>query len=155
MSERRSRILIVDDDSKVLRAVERVLERKYEVRSTSVSTEAPDLAAEFLPDVAICDIQMPGLDGFELLDRLRESRPDLDVILMTGSLTDQDRHLIRALKQRAYYFILKPFEREVLLTLLERCLETRRLRLAESDHLDRIEREMSKERRAKDWSRRP
>ncbi|MHC4991662.1 MAG: PP2C family protein-serine/threonine phosphatase, partial [Planctomycetota bacterium] len=76
-------------------------------------------------------------------EQLRHASPGLDVILMTGSLTDQDTHLVRALRERAFYFILKPFEREVLLALVDRCLETRRLRNAEQQNLRRIERELA------------
>ena len=65
-TDERPRILVVDDDRGIVRAVDRVLSRSYEVRCTSRSPDAPRIAAEFQPDVAICDIQMPQMDGFEL-----------------------------------------------------------------------------------------
>jgi serine phosphatase RsbU (regulator of sigma subunit) len=143
MSPDPARILVVDDDPGVLRAVQRVLGPRYDVRATLRSTEAAPLAREFWPDLAICDVRMPGLDGFELLDLLRDARPGLDVILMTGSLTGQDAHLVRALRERVYYFILKPFERDVLLALVDRCLESRRLREQERRHMARVEHELA------------
>ncbi|MHC4947175.1 MAG: PP2C family protein-serine/threonine phosphatase [Planctomycetota bacterium] len=138
----RARILVVDDDRGILRAVERVLAADHDVTAIDRPTEAAERAAAWRPDLAICDVRMPELDGFELLDHLRAACPGIDVILMTGSLTGQDAHLVRALRERVYYFILKPFERDVLLTLVDRCLEARRLRAAERRHLERIEDEL-------------
>ncbi|MHC4992763.1 MAG: response regulator, partial [Planctomycetota bacterium] len=54
-----SRILVVDDDPGVLRAVDRVLASDHDVRSTTRPTEASEIAVEFQPDLAICDIRMP------------------------------------------------------------------------------------------------
>lgn len=101
------------------------------------------LAPAFRPDLVICDIRMPGMDGFEVVEKIRAARPGVDVIFMTGSHTDPDAQLVRSIKDRAFYFIQKPFDRQVLMTLVERCLELRRLREAESMHLRRIEQELA------------
>jgi sigma-B regulation protein RsbU (phosphoserine phosphatase) len=123
-----ARILAVDDDPGVLHALKRILAGQYELASASSPTEALVLAAGFGPDLALLDIRMPAMDGFELMQRLRAEQPDLDIIFVTGSMTDPDAHLIRAIQQGAFYFIQKPFDRQVLQTLIERCLELRRLR---------------------------
>ena len=68
---------------------------------------------------------MPDLDGFELMAQLKARFPAIDVILMTGSVDDLDEKLIRAIRSPAFYFIQKPFDREVLRTLVERCVELR------------------------------
>src|SRR5207249_3665801 len=86
---------------------------------------------EFHPELAIVDIRMPDLDGFELMARLKARFPALDVILMTGSVDDLDEKLVRAIRSPAFYFIQKPFDREVLKTLVERCVE---LRWRREDH---------------------
>jgi len=65
---------------------------------------------------------------------------------MTGSLEDQDEKLIRAIRERAYYFIQKPFDREVLKTLVERCLELRWYREENRPHLQRMESELTEAR---------
>jgi len=65
---------------------------------------------------------------------------------MTGSLEDQDEKLIRAIRERAYYFIQKPFDREVLKTLVERCLELRWYREENRRHLQRMESELTEAR---------
>jgi serine phosphatase RsbU (regulator of sigma subunit) len=99
-----------------------------------------------MPDLAILDIRMPEMDGFELMDRLKRIRPDLDVILMTGSLDELDKKLIRAIRQEAFYFIQKPFDREVLQTLVGRCLKLRRLAAENRLHLERVEGQLAEAR---------
>jgi sigma-B regulation protein RsbU (phosphoserine phosphatase) len=123
----RRRILVVDDEPGVLRAVCRILQSSYEVLGVATAEEALARFVEFHPDLAILDIRMPGMDGFALMARLKTDRPDLDVILMTGSADESDEKLLRAIQERAFYFIQKPFDREVLRTLVERCLDQRRL----------------------------
>lgn len=140
---RQARVLIVDDEPGVLRAAERVLESRHAVATASSPAEALAAAASFRPDLVICDVRMPGQDGFEVVARIRAVRPGVDVIFMTGSHTDPDAQLVRSIKDRAFYFIQKPFDRQVLMTLVERCLELRRLRDAETMHLRRIEQELA------------
>lgn len=133
------RILVVDDDPGMLRAVKRILDERHETVCTSSPEEAPSLLRSHRPDLAILDIRMPELDGFELMARLKQVRPDLDVILMTGSADEADEKLLRSIRERAFYFIRKPFDREVLSTLVERCLELRRLTTENRQHLARLE----------------
>ena len=125
------RILVVDDEPGMIRAVERVLSGEHQVVCTRRSREALSLADEFHPELAIVDIRMPDLDGFELMAQLRVRCPTIDVILMTGSVDDLDEKLVRAIRSPAFYFIQKPFDREVLKTLVARCLE---LRWRREDH---------------------
>lgn len=124
----RPSVLVVDDDPGVLRAARRVLAGKYDVTSASSPEEALATARQIELDLAVLDIRMPTMDGFELMQILKADQPDLDVILMTGSMTEPDAHLIQAIQQGAFYFVQKPFDRQVLQTLVERCLELRRLR---------------------------
>jgi len=135
----RRRILVVDDEPGVLRAVCRILQSSYEVSGVSSAEEALQRFGEFRPDLAILDIRMPGMDGFTLMARLKADRPDLDVILMTGSADDSDEKLLRAIRERAFYFIQKPFDRVVLRTLVERCLDQRRLSEENRLQLRRLE----------------
>jgi serine phosphatase RsbU (regulator of sigma subunit) len=123
-----ARVLVVDDDPGVLHAVTRILGGTYELTTASSPAVALSVAPRFRPDLAILDIRMPGMNGFELMQQLRAAHPDLDIIFVTGSMTDPDGHLIRAIQQGAFYFVQKPFDRQVLQTLVERCLELRELR---------------------------
>jgi phosphoserine phosphatase RsbU/P len=146
----RPRILVVDDDTAQRRAVERVLEGTYEVVAAPGAGEAL-LRVKAAPfDLALVDIRMPGMDGLELLGHLKAVDPVLDVILMTGSTTDGDARLIRAVRGGAFYFIQKPFHRDVLLSLVQRCMEIRRLQRAERAHTERLATELEAARRFQD-----
>ena len=138
----KERILIVDDDANMLRSAERVLASHYAVRSADVPRDALEIVGEFEPDLAILDIHMPGMDGFELMGRLRERRPGVDVIFVTGIVSELDHKLVRSIRERAFYFLQKPFDREVLLTIVERCLEQRRLSAENRRYLARLESEL-------------
>ena len=65
------RILVVDDEAGMLRSVERVLSQDYELATTRSPREAVEIAKGFKPNLAILDIQMPDLDGFQLMEKLR------------------------------------------------------------------------------------
>jgi sigma-B regulation protein RsbU (phosphoserine phosphatase) len=140
------RILIVDDDVAMARSVARVLEKQYEVVTATAPGDAVDRARAHDPDLAILDVRMPAMDGFSLMAALREVRPGLDVIFMTGSVHELDAQLIRAIREKAFYFIQKPFDREVLLTLVERCLEQRRLAEENRRYVRRLEEELDEAR---------
>ena len=144
--KRPARVLVVDDEAGMVRAVERVLGGLHQVVGSHSSPEALTLARQFEPDLVVLDVRMPEIDGFELMARLKTEHPGVDIIVMTGSLDDLDQKLIRAIRGRAFYFIQKPFDREVLLTLVERCLELRWRRLESRQHVERLERELAEAR---------
>lgn len=140
-------VLVVDDEPGMLRAVERILARRFEVTCTDDPTRALEIARRLRPDVALLDVRMPGMSGFELLERLKGQQPTLDVIIMTGSLHDMDRKIVRAIRSDAYYFIQKPFDREVLLALVDRCVAARQLEAENHRHAERMQRELTVARR--------
>ena len=135
----RRRILVVDDEPGMLRAVRRVLEQSYDVVCAESAEEALVSAAEIEPDLALIDIRMPQTDGFELTRKLKDLHPDIDMILMTGSVSESDRKLVQAIRHKVFYFIQKPFDREVLQTLVARCLELRALAEENREHVERLE----------------
>ena len=141
-----ARILVVDDEPGMLRAVDRVLSKDHHVVGTRLSREALSIAGDFHPELAIVDIRMPDLDGFELMAQLKARFSGIDVILMTGSVDDLDDKLVRAIRSPAFYFIQKPFDREVLRTLVDRCLELRWRREEHRLNLKRLETEMAEAR---------
>ena len=138
----RPRILVVDDEPGMLRTIERILSSRYDVRAVRLPSEALGAADVSSFDVAILDVRMPEMDGFALMARLGERQPDLDVIMMTGSTDERDARLIRAIREKAFFFLTKPFDREVLLTLVQRCLEARRLSRENRAHVARLECEL-------------
>ncbi len=115
-------ILIVDDDLVVRDSLGKWFENEdYEVGVCPGGREALDELARQSYDVALVDIKMPGIDGIELQARLREARPDLPVIIMTGYAAVETA--VRALKNGAYDYITKPFDPDELVHLVDRCIQ--------------------------------
>ena len=138
----RPRILVVDDEPGMLRTIERIISARYDVRAVRLPSAALEAAGAGSFDAAILDVRMPEMDGFALMARLGELQPDLDVIMMTGSTDERDARLIRAIREKAFFFLTKPFDRDVLLTLVQRCLEARRLSRENRAHVSRLESEL-------------
>src|ERR1700758_2777878 len=121
------RILIVDDEPYVRTVMAAMLEK---------SSYSPVLAANGLEaiqhlvndppyDLILSDIMMNGLDGIGLLERVREVQPDTPIVMVTA--IHDISVAITAMRNGAYDYLLKPFEREQLLTPVKRALEYRRL----------------------------
>jgi phosphoserine phosphatase RsbU/P len=127
MKTRSARVLVVDDDQAMLRTVERILSPRHEVKGFSSGEEAIEAVKREPFDVAIVDVRMPGLDGFEVTRAIRALRPRTEVVLVTGSVTDLDDKLVRAIEERAFYFITKPFSKTVLTSLVSWCLDMQQL----------------------------
>jgi sigma-B regulation protein RsbU (phosphoserine phosphatase) len=138
----RARLLLVDDDAGMLHATERILRGPYEVTSALSGEQALEHAGREPYDLAIVDIRMPHMDGFEIMARLQAIRPGLAVILVTGSTTDTDARLTRAIRENAFFFLSKPFHRDVLLALVQRCLAARELADENQRYVARLEHEL-------------
>jgi sigma-B regulation protein RsbU (phosphoserine phosphatase) len=141
-----ARILVVDDDPGILHALSRILGRRHHVTCVASGPAALDEAQRLRPDLAVVDIRMPEMTGFEVTRGLKAALRDVDVILMTGNAEEPDDNLIQAIDEGAFYFIQKPFDRRVLLALVTRCLELRRLREEREIFLRRVERELAEAR---------
>ncbi|PYS95762.1 MAG: hypothetical protein DMF50_07485 [Acidobacteria bacterium] len=147
MKTQHSRVVVVDDDAAMLRAVERILAPNHEVRGFSSGEQALESIRREPYDVAIVDIRMPGMDGFELTRAIRKLGKRIEVILVTGSVTDLDEKLIRAIEERAFYFITKPFSKAVLTSLVAWCLEMKRLEEERDDLIRRLTEDLERARR--------
>jgi sigma-B regulation protein RsbU (phosphoserine phosphatase) len=132
MSE--GRILVVDDDPGMLRAITRILSPTYTVEAIAGAVEGLRRGLERRFDLALVDVRLSDGNGYALCQALREARPETDVILITGSLSEPDEKLYRSLEEGAFYFLFKPFDRRVLLALVERCLSLQRERAAKERH---------------------
>ena len=142
------KVLVVDDDGAMLWTVQRVLDRHYHVVTADCYAEAVTRAGEQVPDVAVVDIQLNDRDGdgYQLCQRLRADFPEMDVILMTGSISHPGEKLYRSLEKDAFYFLFKPFERRVLRALLERCFRLRSERAAKERYAAALARDLEKAR---------
>lgn len=121
-----ARILIVDDEEIVIRSCLRILSNgDYEVEAAQDGWEALRKIDENDYDVLILDIMMPKIDGMEVLQRVKETHPDVDVIMVTGH--SQIETAVRSMKLGAFDYLPKPFDPDELELIVERALERRRL----------------------------
>ena len=103
------RVLVVDDERTMQRALSTILKKQgFTVHTASNAAEALVVLEEADIDVVLSDIQMPGLTGLELLDRIKATRPEIEVVMMTAYGT-VDR-AVHAVRNGAYHFLTKPFE---------------------------------------------
>lgn len=120
------KILVVDDERDIREGVERILLRMgYAVLKASQGEEALAILEKETIDLAILDLKMPGMDGMELHQRIRDIDEKIIVIIITGYATIETA--IDAMKQGAYDFIPKPFEPEHLRIVVRRAHEKLRL----------------------------
>ncbi|GHB09543.1 nitrogen regulation protein NR(I) [Modicisalibacter luteus] len=124
-----ARIVIVDDDRAIRWVLERALAQPdLEVTSFDRADTALDDITRHPPDVLLTDIRMPGLDGLELLARIRESNPDMPVIVMTAH-SDLDS-AVASYQGGAFEYLPKPFDVDDALALVRRAVAHARERRA-------------------------
>jgi len=122
-----TRVLVVDDDLKMRTLVLRVLGREgYSVRGAETGQEALTLLSSWEPDLMLCDIRMPGIDGMELLQRVHQERPELPVIMMTGFGSVETA--VQAMRAGAFDYFSKPFDLDELLIVVRKAADHLQLR---------------------------
>src|SRR5512135_3757357 len=133
------RILVVDDEEAIREIVSSMLSSaNYKCRQASSGLEALHLlesGAEF--DLMLSDLMMAELDGIGLLERTKEKYPDMPVIMVTA--VHDISVALAAIRNGAYDYLLKPFEREQLLNTVRRALENRRLKLENRAYQSNLE----------------
>ena len=118
------RILLVDDELHIRRAAEYKLKREFEVTCAEDGQEAWDMILTVGPDLLITDLQMPRMNGLELIERVRgnEATADLPVILLTAKGFELERDgFYDALK--IFQLVSKPFSPRELCKLALNALE--------------------------------
>jgi putative nucleotidyltransferase with HDIG domain len=122
------RILVVDDEETIREIISSMLaSAQFQTRQAASGIEALALlnsGEEF--DLVLSDLMMAEMDGIALLERTKERFPSLPVVMVTA--VHDISVALQALRNGAYDYILKPFEREQLLATVRRALETRRLK---------------------------
>lgn len=115
-------ILVIDDDPSVREMLaDYLVEEGYKTRSESTG-EAGIVALSREPhDLVITDLKMPGMSGLDVLRRVKEKRPDCEVIVITGYATIQEG--VEAMREGAYDFLLKPIKIDQINAVLARCGE--------------------------------
>ena len=122
----RGRVLVVDDEEIIASTLEEFLVGEgYEVAVAGDGIAALATLESFEPDVALCDIQLPGIDGLELLDRLLLVRPELMVLIITAYATVETA--VAAFRRGAHDYLMKPVIFDELLVKLDRLIRFRAL----------------------------
>jgi DNA-binding NtrC family response regulator len=133
IKEIRGRIAIADDEQSARRSLGQILQEDgFEVFLAADGEEALKVVADEAPDVLLTDLRMPGMDGHELLSRVRKAYPDVSVVIMTAHGTI--RSAVQALREGAADYLTKPIDVEELEHLLGQILERKRL-VAETQFL--------------------
>jgi len=116
-------ILTVEDEAPVRMALVAYLQDlDYRVIESGSGSEALQLCRQSLPDLVLCDLRMPGMDGLELLSELQSLAPELPVIIVSGANRMDDA--IQALKRGAWDYVTKPIlDMEILDRAVRRALE--------------------------------
>ncbi len=120
-------VLIIDDEESVRKSFAGVMKDEgYEVLTAESGREGIDLFHETHPAIVLLDIAMPEMDGIETLRRLKESRPETPVVMITGHGTIE--MAVKTTKMGAYDFIIKPPELQQLTLIVKHGIEESRLR---------------------------
>jgi two-component system response regulator AtoC len=118
-------VLVVDDDPGVRESFRLILEDHYDVTDVPDGPTALDVVRASAVDLVLLDIRLPGMDGIEVLERIKTLDEGIEVILVTAVKTV--RTAVAAMKLGAFDYLTKPFEEDELLSLSRRALERRAL----------------------------
>ncbi|HKP84710.1 MAG TPA: sigma-54 dependent transcriptional regulator [Blastocatellia bacterium] len=131
----RGNILVIDDEESILDSLK--LNLAHAGYTLSTATRGEEGLALFDNgdfDLVLCDLQLPDMPGTEVLKKLKEKRPSVEVIIISGY--GSVANAVEATKAGAFHFVEKPFEFDALNLLIERALERKTL-IEESDNLRR------------------
>jgi len=124
---RNSRILVVDDEHLIRWSLEQSLKKQgYEVMTAASGEEALRQIQEDAPELMLLDIQLPGMDGLAVLEKVKEIDSDIIVVMVTALGVLETA--VKAMRLGAYDYINKPFNLDELSIIVRKALETRQLR---------------------------
>lgn len=127
-----ARLLLVDDEVDLLKTLASHLsDLGHEVLAVESAEAALNRIADFKPDMVLSDVQMAGMNGFELLAHLREKRSDVDVVIFTGYGGVQGA--IDAIKNGATDYLLKPLDLDEIEGVIDRCMGDRATQVSARD----------------------
>ncbi|MDJ0659106.1 MAG: response regulator transcription factor [Crocosphaera sp.] len=117
-------LLLVDDDPNLVLLVKDYLEfQGYEVTTAENGKEALDVLTKAIPDMIICDVMMPEMDGYALIDKVRQDARTSWVPVMFLSAKGQSQDRVKGLNTGADVYMVKPFEPEELVAQVESSLK--------------------------------
>lgn len=122
----KEKILIIDDEEIVRDSCIQILSKgNYEIVTAENGEEGLETLEDFQPDLALVDLKMPGISGYEVLDRIHEYDPTIVTIVITGFATVDSA--VESMKKGTYDFLPKPFKPDELRLIVQRGLERREL----------------------------
>ena len=130
------RILIVDDERVILNGIRMMIEEELELSfpadivTASGAFQALGLFEQFRPDLILTDIRMPGMDGFEMISRMREKNPSVNIAILTSHA--DFAYAQQAIRFQVTDFLLKPVDQQALRAALEQAY--RKKKKDEQDH---------------------
>lgn len=136
----RPRILVVDDEVGPRESLRMLLKPQYEVRTADGARTALQELADFRPDLVILDIKMPGMDGLEVLRRIKRVDPSIEVVMITAYASLET--VKTALSHGAFEYLIKPFSRQDLEEVVRRALGRRQAELGQRNQVARLVEEM-------------
>jgi CheY-like chemotaxis protein len=118
----KKKILIIDDERSIRLLLENFLSGEYEVISKTDGREALEWLEGNLPDLVICDIQMPNLDGYQFVEMLRQRgfTKHTPVVMLSGAESSKER--VKCYRLGAQDFLAKPFNPEELEEIIKKNL---------------------------------
>src|SRR3990172_6515279 len=120
------KVLIIDDEEVVLDSCSQILENDdYQIATAMDGSLGLKLVEEYQPDLVFVDLKMPGISGFEVLEKIRETDQTIVTIVITGYATVSSA--VEAMKSGAYDFLPKPFTPDEFRLITKRGAEKRRL----------------------------
>jgi DNA-binding NtrC family response regulator len=123
--ERKDRILIVEDEDNARKGYEQLLQKwGYEVLGLPTAEDVLAKFGTFQPDTLIADVELPGMNGLDLLKQLGSDLNGVPAIIITGKGSEERN--VAAIEAGAFWYIEKPMKAPVLRALLDRCLEKAR-----------------------------
>jgi two-component system sensor histidine kinase/response regulator len=124
--EAKSKILIIDDEEVVLDSCAHILKgSSYQLTTASDGMRGLEQVREFQPDLVFVDLKMPGISGFEVLEKIHELDSTIVTVVITGFATVSSA--VDAMKKGAYDFLPKPFTPDEFRMIVRRGIERRKL----------------------------
>ncbi|HKR59304.1 MAG TPA: sigma-54 dependent transcriptional regulator [Pyrinomonadaceae bacterium] len=135
MEHKDLRILVIDDEPVMADSLRtNLIDEGYSVDTAATGAEAIELFDQGGHHLAICDLQLPDMDGLEVMRHMKDARPTTEVIVVTGY--GSVARAVEATKAGAFYFVEKPFDFEEIQPLVDKALERREL-VAEAANMRR------------------
>ena len=123
LEQQPTKLLLIDDDPNLILLVQDYLEfQGYQVAIADNGKEALEQLEEEIPDLIICDIMMPEMDGYELVEKIREDRRISWIPVIFLSAKGQATDRVKGLNTGADVYLIKPFEPEELVAQVESSL---------------------------------